>query len=256
MAVIQIVNRWNWLFIKLNPFQVGCLIVLSGCASLHSLLVYVVSMHLFTVLNVTFLVIAQYILVSLQQWQKILERLLEQPCSRCLNEFMINHTRLFTLLTHFDRIYGSIFVKLFLVQLISNLVAVFRLYTSKDSSFNHNLTNISMILFQFINVFVLHFVCALFTKRLHQCSKLLIQIHNRKLRISLSNRLRLMGYIEKYHTHKRYGFTYVGGRLVTMYSFFKVSGKTSSITKLIIFWMQFLFLYVRFSIITFRLFHH
>lgn len=205
---------------KATMGQVAGLFLLFWCSSVQYLLVLAVTLSLFAAFHLSFTVITLYILVSLDQWQRILQRMLKHKCTECLSEFMANHTRILNLMAIFNESYGPFFMQLFVTQLAANILSIYFL------SGHHGLERITigtLILYEAFTIFFIHIVCIVFTKRLHQCTKLLIQISH-KQRTTLRRQWRLASYIEMFHTKNPYGFEYTGiGVVVTTYSFGKVS---------------------------------
>src|SRR5699024_5466936 len=87
-----------------------------------------------------------------------------------------------------------------------------------------NFTN--FVMYQIGVEFGIHLAAALYTNRIHACGGALIRISARIARrkgLPVRSQLHLAGYIEKFHTKKRYGITYMGYGLISFKSFFKVS---------------------------------
>ena len=75
---------------------------------------------------------------------------------------------------------------------------------------------------QLFGYLIIHLVSAMYTRKLHNHSKILLQINARRQFNSLGSVLKLTFYIEKFHTKRQYGYTYFNLGLITMKTFIEV----------------------------------
>ena len=92
----------------------------------------------------------------------------------------------------------------------------------KEKNLGVYLFCLMLISVQFVGYLIIHVVSAMYTRKLHNHSKILIQINARRRFNSLGSVLKLTFYIEKFHTHKQYGYTYFNLGLITMKTFIEV----------------------------------
>lgn len=169
----------------------------------------------------TFTVIALYIWINLYQCEQLLSGMSGLRKRTRIASFISKHNRLFVLLCAFDKNFGRPFTYSLGIQAMSSLFASNMLFAKQMVPVEQGV--ISLIIFHaFLIIIVAHFLFASFTKRLHRCARLLMQINLNSRSESIESKWKLASYIEKFHTKKRYGFTYAGLGLITMFSFAKV----------------------------------
>lgn len=219
-----LLRNWNRIFSNLTSLQVISIWLLYECCFFLFLTASVIAARLIMLTAIIFSAVGLYVMVSLNQLQKMFRIKPRIHFGyRKLAFFMTNHTRLFRTLITFDKKFRVHFSHILFFQLLMSLYELRYVLTGENLKPTVQFIAIAVELFTFGNIFVLHFFCALFTKRLHQCGKELMHLHpNFRSFNSFRSKWKLSCYVEKFHTKKCYGFTYSGIGLITMFSFAKV----------------------------------
>lgn len=150
-----------------------------------------------------------------------------------MRKFMSIHTEELTTILKVNRINSIIFLAFIVLNVPINLYTVvgfmLNIYNKVSLIF---LTNI--VIYQYNAIFGFHLFASIYTERIHRCSRRLTHLYvndwphsqykGTKMIDSYVtiNRLKLSNYIEKFHTEKRYGFTYGPFGLITYKTFAKV----------------------------------
>ena len=144
-----------------------------------------------------------------------------------IRSFMQHHTNIFRQVMIANRLLSSSWTMYMVMNFPSNLYLIMFFIVIPDSRGKEK--NLGVYLFclmlisvQFIGYLIIHVVSAMYTQKLHNHSKILIQINARRRFNSLGSVLKLTFYIEKFHTHKQYGYTYFNFGLITMKAFIEV----------------------------------
>ena len=140
---------------------------------------------------------------------------------------MNHHTNTFRQVMIANKLLSASLTMYMVMNFPSNLYLVMFFFVIPDNRGKENhlgvyLFCLMLISVQFVGYLIIHVVSAMYTRKLHNHSKILIQINARRRFNSLGSVLKLTFYIEKFHTHKQYGYTYFNFGLITMKTFIEV----------------------------------
>lgn len=216
-----------------------------------------ISVRCCQLVSIIFVMATCLIFLCLDQWQSIIRQVRRQSLF-VINRFNRRHTRLLVTVLSFNSQFGIVFLLFLIICFAMTLVELMSLlFSSTPMSRHQQMIVYFMAAQQFLFIFGVHFICTRYTSKLHQCSKILIEKFHQRQTAKLAFKLKLSLYIEKFHTKNRYGFTYGHIGLMDFLSFFKVTAVNlffplPSNHK---FPLQFIMIYVRFTIIAYKLFN-
>ena len=207
----------NWLF---TPFKLLCaeIMLLSVSGGFYSLVNY-----LLILVMMGFGSIYSSIL-RLQQLDEYLDDNLKNLSSDDLRNFMVAHTGAVNVIARFNRIYSWPGTAYLLSNIPYNVFLVMSMmFHHSEETLLEILILSLMALQQFIGIFGVHFILTLIPKRIHRkgISKL-ISLNVRAQFRSAYTHLKVINYIQKFHSKNRYGVHYYKLNLVTLNTFIKV----------------------------------
>lgn len=175
--------------------------------------------------------------IRLQQGNELLRR--RNLNSRDLGLFTRYHTQTVLLVIGSNQLFGGLVLGFIVSGLPIN--SYFALLLSMGT-FNRMVTFIFSVIFTFQLIVILgfHLLAAMYSSRIHVCSKRLFHWSSVPAEASsrdLSYRLKLAHYIEKFHTIKPYGVNYGSFGSISFYSFAKF---ILLYTELLMYWYRFI----------------
>lgn len=182
--------------------------------------------HIYLVLTSTYIVLMYLFFVKLKQTDDILRRNLKKFNFNLVSSFMRHHTNTFRHIMIANELIGTMNTIYMVANFPCNLYLIMFLFVMKTEQKTFLVTIfVTMIIAQQLyGYLIVHRLSAIVTQRIHGHRKTLIHIyahnHNRQPAKRL---LRMSNYIEKFHTKKRYGYTYYNCGLITMETFIEVS---------------------------------
>lgn len=142
-------------------------------------------------------------------------------------KFMHHHTNTFRQVMIANKLISALATMFMALNFPTNLYLMMFIFVLPDNR-NHE-KNFAIYLFcsmivmaQLAGYLVIHVTSTMYTKKLHKHSKFMIQINMRQKFNFLGRSLKIAFYIEKFHTKKRYGYTYLNLGLITMKTFIQV----------------------------------
>lgn len=81
---------------------------------------------------------------------------------------------------------------------------------------------LSFVIGQVMCLFLLHYMGALYVRKIHSPIKTVMTINMKTKKMSLYDRIRIHNNVQKFHNKKQYGVTYGSFGIVNMWSFSKV----------------------------------
>ena len=148
---------------------------------------------------------------------------------RGLLKYFRSHTETLKIIVHQNRIYGMAFFAYLLITMPLNALLTLSVLLPGKVQLENRIFLGFMAVSQFIYIFGIHLMCAIYTKKIHSNSRRLIHLNvlYATRMTSTSLRLKLALYIEKFHTRNCYGISYGKFALITFIAFAKVSGELS-----------------------------
>ena len=176
--------------------------------------------HCFIMIGLLLLIYVLVLIVKLNQLNEYIDsKAFPLPKLLC---FMKLHTQAVLEIIVINGKFSTILFLYLLSSVPSNLVNV-------GSLILVNVQNRQLLPFfgqlaqQFLHIILFHLICSSLTTKIHQNSKRLIHFKTNYKFKSFHSEWKLMLYIEKFHTKKRYGLSYHNLGLISMHSFLKVS---------------------------------
>ncbi|KAI2796340.1 hypothetical protein BLOT_015894 [Blomia tropicalis] len=194
--------------------------------------------HMFTISailsSIMFVSFTIYVFIRFQQVELLISQKVRNKLSfnLKLSTFMSRHTDITKHVLNFNKYYGILLFAFIVAMLpINSYIMIgitFGYFTQMTAIFFSAFST-----FQYMAIVGFHILAALYTNRIHQCVKRLIQIEigrcclhwKRYLRVSsklpIEMHLKVSHYIEKFNVTKRYGITYGSFGLMSFTSFTK-----------------------------------
>lgn len=225
-----------------NPIGYLQLIIFCACAlSFDTMLYTYAQVHIiWSIITVNFILI---FFLKLSQ----VNRLFLLPANRVnlnrfssvtLNHFIRHHTRTLLVIFLFNTFVGKLLLMFIVISFPLNSYLVIAVLTGQ-------LKGLALFVFcncilgQYIVILGFHLLGAMFSSRIHKCSRGLFHCsENSKNRhqMTLRGRIRMFLYVDKFSTRNRYGITYGPLRLLVTFNSF---GKSMILyVKLLIYWMK------------------
>jgi len=212
-SLVYIFHNWRQFFTSIQ-----------GCLSFVALLVNSAALDLmiltFGTLNLLWsIVIVCFTSICFLQLNQLNRSL---AANASFEQFAHYHTRTVKMIFAFDEFFGRQLFVFIITQLPINAFMVMGLATMELDG-----TSIGMVLNiiagQVVIGFCVHMLAAMYSTRMHRCSRILARQLSSTNNLQLRKRLRLGFYMQKYHTVNKYGITYgFGGGLMSFESFGKV----------------------------------
>ena len=181
-----------------------------------------ICLHCCWLISFVYVSLTLVIFISLNQWYHLFNNTAIFNIILLYN-FIKHHTHYLTFVLNFNKKFRWIFLNSMIVWFFGSVVECNTVLQGGNKiPFHYQLIQLFFILAQINIIIGVHFVCAKYTKKIHQCSKVLTLHYKSFSTKNWKSQWKLSNYIEKFHTKNRYGFTYGNFRLIDFFSFYKV----------------------------------
>lgn len=179
-------------------------------------------MHLSVIILIFFFIVT---LTMFVRFNNVNEILISKKRALLSNTYyFINaHHQSFYWITIINKSYGHILVFFLLANFPMNMFIFKTLFIDHLKLSNSMKIALSfMFTEQMFGFFAIHWICAMYSNKIHKSTKQLIHFNINHKYTSLYDLMKVSHYIYKFNTKKRYGINYQKYGLVTMNAFFKV----------------------------------
>ena len=181
-----------------------------------------ICLHCCLLISFVYVSLTLIIFLSFNQWYHLVNQTTILN-NILLHSFIKNHTHCLTIVLNFNKNFRWIFLNSLIICFFGSVVECNTLLHNRNkTSIHYQLMQLYIIVTQIIIIIGVHFVCAKYTKTIHQCSKVLTLHYKSFSTKNWKSQWKLSDYIEKFNTKNRYGFTYGKFRLIDFFSFYKV----------------------------------
>lgn len=206
-----LLSAWKILFAEFNLLTFDIALGLDAHCYINMMMVFVAYTIVF--------------FVKLNQANYVLDLALKRWRLGYVAYFMHHHTNTFRDVLEFNSRYNKQLLVYALATLPMNVFLISNTIRNSNMGQTNSILSILsllVVLQQLIVILILHLICALYTKKIHQHKRNLIKVDVRIRPKSIRMQLKIAAYIEKFHTKRQYGMTYFSCNLITMKTFIKV----------------------------------
>lgn len=170
-----------------------------------------------------FIITTKIFFIKLTQMRQMaMSKKMMESINITMSRYAKGHTKTLVMIQKGNVFYGTAFLIYLVLNLPFNVFVVMSIILYKNFSLFKIMFLFTLAAQGFVFIFGVHLMCALYTKRIHQDSKLLMHLNVHCPNQTIDTRLRLSNYIMKFHTKNCYGITYSKFGLITFKAFFKV----------------------------------
>ena len=223
-----IIKNWDYFYVNLETLHVT---IAKLAFMFFNMLCYAISQltvaHVYINTVLFFVTFAMIFFAKLHQIDNILRSKAALIRFAVVKSFMHHHTSTFRQVMIANRLISAMITMYMAMNFPSNLYLIMFFFVipkslGEEKNLGVYFFCLMLICIQLFGYLVIHVISALYTNRLHNHSKLLIQINVRRRFNALSSILKMAFYIEKFHTKRRYGYTYLNFGLITLKTFIEV----------------------------------